>query len=247
MFSAIYSGYIQHRRFSPTQNQFRYRMFMMYLDLDGLDSVFQQHWLWSARRPAFAYLRRQDHLGNPQQALIEAVRDLVQSKTGTRPTGAIRLLTHLRYFGYCFNPVSFYYCFDAQNRVETIVAEINNTPWGEQHCYVLPRNMTQKLQFEFNKDFHVSPFMPMALQYDWRFSEPDEKLTVHMVNMENQAKIFDATLNLSRQPITAWSLAKVLLAYPMMTCWVVVLIYWQALKLYLKRTPFYSHSAKEPL
>jgi len=247
MFSAIYSGYIQHRRFSPRINQFRYRLFMMYLDLDELESVFKNRWLWSARYPALAYLKRKDHLGDPAQPLIEAVRELVEQKTGKRPQGPIRLLTHLRYFGYCFNPVSFYYCFDAQNALETIVAEINNTPWGEQHCYVLsaPLSQSKIIQFKFDKDFHVSPFMPMQLQYDWRFTEPGEKLSVHMINFENQAKIFDATLNFSHHAISGWSLAKVLLAYPFMTVRVVLLIYWQAFKLALKRVPFYTHPAKE--
>ena len=99
-------------------------------------------------------------------------------RTGARPAGPIRLLTHLRYFGYSFNPVSFYYVFDATDtRVETIVAEITNTPWKERHAYVLPvagaaRAGGRAWRFSFEKQFHVSPFMPMDMRYDWRFGAP---------------------------------------------------------------------------
>ncbi|TFG84011.1 MAG: DUF1365 family protein, partial [Chromatiales bacterium] len=130
MHSALYKGWVRHRRRTPAGNSFRYRLFMVYLDLDELPGAFDHNWLWSARRPALAWFRRKDFLGPPALPLDEAVRVRVEEHTGERPAGPIRMLAHLRYFGYCLNPVTFYYCFDAADReVRWIVAEINNTPW----------------------------------------------------------------------------------------------------------------------
>jgi hypothetical protein len=234
---------------APVPHEFSYRMFMMYLDLAELPRVFRGRWLWSVQRPALARFRREDHLGDPDRPLDEAVRDLVHRETGCRPEGPIRLLTHLRYFGYVFNPVSFYYCFDASDdRLETIVAEVNNTPWGERHCYVLPqeRNHGRGGQHRYfpSKEFHVSPFMEMDIDYDWRFNTPGERLTVHMENARQGEKIFDATLSFERRDIRGSSLAAVLAAYPLMTLRIIVAIHWQALKLWLKGVPVHDHPDK---
>lgn len=249
MHSSVYSGWVRHRRFAPTEHSFRYRLFMLYVDLAELPALFDRFWLWSARRPAPAWFRRADYLGPPEVPLDDAVRAAVVRETGRAPTGPIRLLTHLRYFGYCMNPVSFYYCFDASDRyVETIVAEITNTPWNERHAYVLPCDAGERsgplLRFRFGKEFHVSPFLPMDMRYDWRFGAPGERLTVHMENERNGAKVFDATLDMARRPVSSSSLARTLAAHPLMTVKVVSAIYWQAARLWLKRTPFHTHPAK---
>lgn len=247
MHSCLYVGRVRHRRRYPTQHQFAYRLFLLYLDLDELPEVFRGHWLWSATsRPNVAWFKRSDHLGDARIPLGEAVRDLVRDSTGRRPSGPIRLLTHLRYFGYGFNPVSFYYCFDsAGGQVDTIVAEVNNTPWNEQHCYVL--DAQQDLgryghhRYKLRKSFHVSPFMPMEMDYDWRFSKPDQDLSVHMENRIGADKIFDATLTLQRRPISSAALNGAVLQFPVMTMKVVAAIYYQALRLWLKRVPLYTH------
>jgi DUF1365 family protein len=249
MESCLYLGSVRHRRFAPTDNRFAYRLFMSYLDLAEVPELFDRYLFWSARRAAPAWFRRTDFHGDAAVPLDDAVRDLVASRTGARPTGPIRLLTHLRYFGYSFNPVSFYYCFDASGEtVESIVAEITNTPWKERHAYVLPVASSVgsggAWRFRFEKQFHVSPFMPMDMRYDWRFSAPEDGLHVHMENWRDGRPVFDATLNLAREPITSASLARALIGFPLMTAQVVALIHWQALRLWIKRAPFYTHPDK---
>jgi DUF1365 family protein len=227
---------------APTRHQFRYRMFLLYLDLAELPRLFDGVPLWSARRAAPARFKREDYLGPPDVPLDVAVRDLVERRLGRRPTGPVRLLTHLRYFGYCMNPVSFYYCFsESGDRLEAIVAEITNTPWKERHQYVMAAGGNGPLAFEFDKEFHVSPFMPMDMRYRWRFSEPKERLFVNMQNLKDGAPLFDATLSLAAEPVTARALVGALAAFPLMTAKVIAAIHWQALRLWLKRTPFHVH------
>lgn len=252
MYSAVYEGWVRHRRYRPVANAFRYDVFMMYLDLAELDRVFEGHPFWSVGRPNLAYLRRADHLGSPDTPLAAAVRDLAEERTGRRPVGPIRLLTHLRYFGHCFNPVSFYYCYDGDGeRVETIVAEVTNTPWHERHVYVCGPDIDEGRgvchRYRFPKRFHVSPFMDMDQRYDWRFRDPGRGLTVTMKNCEGGTKLFEAALRLKRRPITADALSRVLVRYPLMTMHVVTAIHWQALRLWRKGAPFYVHPTKREM
>ena len=153
------------------------------------------------------------------------------------------------------NPVSFYYCFNESGEtLETIVAEITNTPWKERHQYVLPISGAASADssaggariksFRFDKDFHVSPFLPMDMQYRWSFTEPVERLFVHMQNFRDGAQLFDATLALRQQPISPAALLGVLFSFPLMTLKVIAAIHWQALRLWLKHTPVYDHPAR---
>jgi DUF1365 family protein len=232
------------------ENIFRYRLFFTYLDLSELPQAFDLHPLWSSERFNVAWFRRQDHLGDPDIPLDHAARDLVQKTTGQRPAGPIRLLTHLRYFGYVFNPVSFYYCFDEKDRdVEAIITEIHNTPWLEEHCYVFGKSSNAHSdpawrQHHFDKAFHVSPFMEMNIRYDWRFHVPGEAIQVHMNLANGDIKRFDATLSLKRVPMSHRTMTRMLIAYPPITWKVTAMIYYQALRLKLKDAPFHPHPGK---
>ena len=248
MNSCIYSGWTRHRRLWPKAHKFRYRLFMLYLDLDELDHIFAQRWFLSTRRWAPMRFRRADYLGNANQPLADSVRLLVEQQTGQRPTGPIRLLTHIRYFGYCFNPISVYYCFaNDADTLQAIVAEVSNTPWGERHCYVLSGVRSDRHHYQFNKQLHVSPFMAMDQRYDWRCNKPAGRLAVHIDLQQivdgQLRKIFDATLALQRKPLTGWTLAQVLLRFPCMTAVVIVAIYWQALRLWCKGLTIIDHPA----
>jgi uncharacterized protein len=246
MESCIYEGRVRHTRTWPARHRFSYRLFMMYLDLDELGKVFDRRWLWSATRPAVARFRREDHLGPASQPLVDAVRELVAAETGAMPPGPVRLLTNLSYFGYCFNPVSFYYCYanDGES-VQAIVAEVNNTPWGERDTYVMDcrtrGGSAARWRFRPTKKMHVSPFMPMEIEYDWALAAPADRLAVYMASSKDGERIFDAALSLRRTEIDGWALARMLLKFPLHTLRVIVAIYWQAFRLWLKRCPLYVH------
>ena len=235
--SCIYEGVVRHRRRTPREHAFDYRVFMMYLDLGELPELFDGCPLWSARRPAPARFRRADYLGDPSVPLDESVRRLVTDRIGERPQGPVRVLTNLRYLGHCFNPVSFYYCFDAAaDTVEFVVAEVTNTPWGERHAYV-----SRALNSRQGKELHVSPFWGMNMEYDWRIGEPRDRLHVSIGADRDGERVFDATLALRRREITSRSLIELLLRHPPMTMKVSGAIYAEALRLRLKGIRPYPH------
>ena len=246
MHSQLYVGRVKHRRYTPVPHAFDYAMFMLYLDLDELPTLFRKRWLWSTTRPALARFRREDHMGDKTLDLAASVRQFVKDQAGLTLKGPIRLLTNLRYFGYGFNPVSFYYCFDETGEtLEVIVAEVNNTPWGEQYCYILPesRNLggPDRKRYLLDKRFHVSPFMDMNIDYDWRFTLPGKALVVHMKNYRKGEALFDATLSLKPRPVNGANLALALVRYPFMTAKIITAIYYQALRLWFKRIPVFAH------
>ncbi|QYK48606.1 MAG: DUF1365 domain-containing protein [Phycisphaeraceae bacterium] len=276
---------MRHRRFAPLVRTFTFPLYMLWLDLDEIEETMATGRLWGTdrRRRALALgrFKRSDYLGDAAKDLKQEVLTRVEDALGFRPNGPVRLLTHARQYGYAFNPVSFYYCFEHNQTTGTetltsIVAEITNTPWKQRHAHVLDCRARagaanapplcerrRPLRFKFDKVFHVSPFMPMGLAYDWAFSMPcsheGSRLGIHMTLRETthgesvqgmgthgtpDRRVFDATLRLDRREIGPWTLDGMLLRFPLMTARVTLSIHLHALRLWLRRVPVFRHPGR---
>lgn len=247
MRSGLYTGWIQHRRLKPREHSFRYRGFMVYAFLDELPQILSRSRLWSDKPGALARFCREDFYGDPSVPLSQAVRDRVCEETGNRPEGPIALLANWRYFGYNMNPISVYYCFDdAGEMLEYLLVDVHNTPWNERHGYVLDVRSgageeKRVHKAEFNKAMHVSPFMPLDQRYLWRSTLPQERLSIRIQSVQAGERVFDACMTLKREEISPAALRLKLIQFPLHTVKIIMSIYWQALKLLVKRIPVFTH------
>jgi uncharacterized protein len=245
--SCAYEGSVHHRRLRPAEHSFRYRVFMLYLDLDELGEVFARRFLWSARRPALARWRRSDYPGDPAEPLGAWVRDLVAERTGTQPVGPVRLLTHARYLGRGFNPISVYYCFAADGEtLQWAVAEVTSTPWRERTHYVLDVRTAQRVHSgRMPKELHVSPFLPMSLEYRWRLTAPGPTVAVGFDVAQGADVVLETSVAMRRRELTTGGMAGLLVRYPPMSLRVLGGIYWQAFRLWRKGVPYHPRPREQ--
>lgn len=247
MKGAIYLGEVEHRRFLPLAHEFRYPVCYYYLNVDEAHKIFRFPFIFSCNFPGILSFWRKNYFGDPKIDLKTSICEMIKDKTGERFNGQVYLFSNISYFGYCFNPVSFYFCFEESGELKFVAAEITNTPWGERHVELLKADGSKKIVHQFAKSFHVSPFMEMEIDYTWVFTQPAEKMTVLMQNRRTGEKkiIFDSTLEVHRLPLTAFNVMKAFFRFPLITFKTTLAIYWQALVLYLKKAPFYPHPIKE--
>lgn len=234
MHSAIYHGTIVHRRRAEREHVFVHRIAMVYLDLAEVEQLLGGRLV---RPGGIVRFWRPDYLGDPTVSLADAVRALLTARLGVAPQGPIRLLTQLRSFGQCFNPVSVYYCFSAgSEQLAAIVLEVTNTPWGRRHAYVLPCDPQPgaPMAGRFDKALRVSPFMAMDQRYHWRATRPGETLTLRVTSHQAGENMLEAVLALSRRPMSRGEMRAMTARYPAATIRILALIYGHALVLRLK-------------
>jgi len=248
MHSCLYRGYVRHRRGTP-EHQFRYSTSWAYFDLLELDQVISSCWLLSKRRFAPISFRRSDHFGDSSQSLIELVREKLFRETQLTFDGPIRLLTQFSHFGIYFSPLNVFYCFDSNQTLQAMIAEVTNTPWNQKHTYVLwdaNRVAGSTSRYSHAKAFHVSPFMGMEAEYHWRIPAPTDVLNLSIGSVRDGERIFHADLNLRRFPMTDRQLFRNVCRYPVATLQILGAIYAQAFRLWMKKCQFYPHPQLQP-
>lgn len=237
--SCIYQGKTFHKRFMPTQHSFDYSMYMLWLDLDELELLDEKLSRFSINKFNWLSFKRSDYLGNPEQSLKASVLEKASELAKKTISGKVYLLGNLRCFGIYFSPVNFYYIQSETGAFSHVLAEVSNTPWNKRHCYLVDLATQQDCQ----KQFHVSPFNPLEMQYQWNIGQPSSRLSL-WIKCKRESKEFAAGIKFTQQPLNQHSLNRVLTRTPWITVKIVAGIYWQALKLFIKGTPYYPY--KEP-
>ena len=244
--SRVYRGTLRHRRFSPHAHRFDYQLWMAWLDLAELPTLFDGVPGFSARGAALARFRREDYLGPTDRPLATAVREELTRQLGSAPEGRICVLTQLRTLGAMFNPISMYYAYDRQGQLSAVLGEVTNMPWRERTCYACRVDSHRHSHHAtFAKAMHVSPFNPMDMTYRWRFNTPGDQLLLHMENWQAGQRHFDATLTLEAAPATARVLLTTLARQPWISLKTITGIHFEALRLWLKRNPVYNHPKRK--
>lgn len=234
--SHLFIGTVRHRRFSPVKHSLNYTLFSPCIDLDELAKVQERIWGLGDKWWHWARIKRSDYVGKTGD-WKSAVHQKIYEITGDEVNGKVLAVVQLRYMGIYFSPVNFYYVFDAQQNWKYLLAEVSNTPWNERHYYVVPANQKRWVH---NKAFHVSPFNPINQSYLWRIKPLTKQLFIHLECYEND-KVFDATMVMKEIPLSSRALIAQLIKTPVMAVKMVIGIYWNALKLWCKGAPFYSH------
>ncbi len=251
-------GNIRHHRYLPKPHQFDYSMYWSLLDLDLLSANCRKFKFFSKERWNIFSFRQKDFFNYENLSNKQSIQNLILNKTGRQFEGKVLLLSHLRFLGFNFNSVSFYFCINEQGELEHILSEITNTPWGERHPYLLSCDNSSERGdcyiFNFNKEFHISPFVSMEMDYQWLFKIQNDQLRIHMkvikkssaenhdlASAKQKSKVIDVTFTGKHIPLSQNNLNSMILRHPFQPLKMVWRIYWQALKLWLKKTPFYLH------
>ncbi|MBQ4846823.1 DUF1365 domain-containing protein [Pseudoalteromonas sp. MMG005] len=235
--SALYLGDVSHRRLEPTEHKFKYPMYMAWIDLDELDHLNAVHPWFGTNYFKPLRFKQNDYLKGYSGQLKDRALT-VSAQLGAQPSSdSVMMLCQLRCFGLYFSPVNFYFFADPTGKFTHMVAEVSNTPWNECHCYLV--YLDRKVNFK--KVFHVSPFMNLDMHYHWSVRAPAASTLIHIENRREQTRLFDATLRLKRYTLSRENITFILKRFPAMTVSIFKGIYWQALRLFLKKVPFIGH------
>ncbi|MFT5896604.1 MAG: DUF1365 family protein [bacterium] len=245
--SCLYEGQVFHRRTRPKQHVMRYSVFSLLLDLSELSLLSKSLWLFSYNRFNIFSFFDSDFGENNSESLSEYIeRKLVAANINTAPS-RILLSCYPRILGFVFNPLSLFYCLDAQGRCFAVVHEVHNT-FGERHAYVLKVNevasSTQWIEQSADKELFVSPFAHINMSYQFRLNYPDETQVIVIRASDNESVVITASYTAKRKMLSAKQLMRQFLRFPFQTLKVVLGIHWEALRLFLKGVPWFKHLPK---
>ncbi|MEO6946611.1 MAG: DUF1365 domain-containing protein [Nitrobacter sp.] len=232
--SSLYVGSIMHRRLRPPTHQFRYRAFWFLIDLDELADLSNKLKWFSYNRPnVFSFYDADHGDGSITPLRVQIEQQMV--KAGINIAGGqIRLLCMPRTLGYCFNPLSIFFCYRADAVLAALVYQVHNT-FGERHSYVIRIDHAKDARHQCcRKLFYVSPFLDMDMRYDFRITGPDERITVGICARKSTGPVLNAVMTGARQSLTDRDLMLVFLKSPAISIKVIAAIYWEALRLWAK-------------
>lgn len=242
--SALYECEVMHHRLRPKEHRFAYRVFYLWLDLDELDALSAQLRFFKRNRWSLFSFYDADHiLKGSAQAKENVLAVMREAGVDTSVISRVRLLTFPRVLGYIFNPVCFYYAFDAAGEPVCAVAEVTNT-FHEQKPYVMTcRDRDDRFRLVTPKHFYVSPFSGLELEFDFKLRLPAETLEVHVNDRDEAGHILLSTLKGQRRELDDASLLTCAVKYPLLTLKVIFLIHWHALLLWLKKLTVHRKAA----
>jgi DUF1365 family protein len=236
--SALYVGSVRHRRFGEPSHGFEYPVWYLLIELDELPELAAETTGLSYNRFNLFAFDDRDHMGPNAEPVRTKLERWLRSRGIEKLPASVQLLTQVRILGSVFNPVSFYFCRDGEDVLQYVVAEVNNT-FGETFCYLLSSD-GKVVRDEQAKTFHVSPFQPVDGRYRFRIAAPGERISAHIDVLREGDRVFDTTLTAKRRPLSASSLLRTFARYPHLGLWTLALIHYQALRLWIKRAPFFS-------
>jgi uncharacterized protein len=242
--SALYVGAVAHRRLHPRPYRLRHAVFWLLLDLDEIDSLDRRLWLFSKNQFNATSFYVNDHGEQTSEPLRRQVERRLKAEGVVIQLGRVQLLCMPRVFGYGFNPLSIYYCEDADGRLVAIIYEVRNT-FGGRHSYVLPVNPCDNhiVRQSCSKAFYVSPFLDMALDYQFRVQLPDNKVAATVIVRDSRGPVLVASLTGRRARLTDRALLAFLLGMPLLTIKVILAIHWHALRMWAGGFVFHSQAA----
>jgi DUF1365 family protein len=247
MNSCLYECTVMHRRLAPKKHEFVYRIFLFLFDLDELPEIERRVPFFSVKTPNLYSLRDEDYFQFHSRGIRQNLETFLATQNLPVRPARIQLLTLPRLLGYTFNPVSVFFCFDENDRPLTSVIQVGNT-FGELKPYLVPCDPSAPgFHVRVPKNYYVSPFSELDLEFDFRFDPPGRRLRLAIDDYRGGERVLVSTVTGAREELTAANLARFSIRYPLVTLKVIFLIHWEALRLWLKKIPFRLKEAEPEL
>tara|TARA_Y100000590_G_scaffold40291_1_gene43022 strand:+ start:1486 stop:2256 length:771 start_codon:yes stop_codon:yes gene_type:complete len=234
--SCIYTGFVTHRRIKPKKHFFSYKTFSLLIDLSEIENLEKKISFFSYNKFNILSFYNIDHGPRNGNCLSEWVKQILEKHNINIGSGRIKLLCYPRFFGYVFNPLSIFYCYNENSQLKAVLYEVKNT-FNEQHTYVFPTNeKSQLILHRCDKKFYVSPFIEMKTFYNFRLLKPGENINIFIKQSDDNGALLIACQVGKRLELNSKNLFFQFLRHPLMSFKVILAIHFEAFRLWLKGT-----------